>query len=131
MKRIINLICLGGAFLCVALGTVGILLPFLPTTPFYLLAGALFAKSSKRFHTWFLSTRLYKNHLHDFVATKSMTVKTKVSILTSVTILLTIGFLLTPVWPAKVVILLVAVFHYIYFLFRVKTIPQTEEKKGD
>jgi len=42
-------------WLSVALGVIGIVLPLLPTTPFILLAGGCFAKSSPRFHQWLLN----------------------------------------------------------------------------
>lgn len=130
MKNILNGICVGLAFLCVGLGAVGIVLPFLPTTPFFLVAAALFAKGSKRFHRWFTGTALYRKHLEPFVESKSMTMKKKLSVLSMVTALLTIGFIMSPIWHARVVIVIVALAHYYVFFFRIKTAPAEESSEG-
>lgn len=120
MKKLMNHLCVLAAFLCLGAGCIGIVLPILPTTPFLIAALALFAKGSERFHRWFLSTGLYKKYLEDFVVTKSMTMAAKVKVLALVSALLTVGFVFSPL-PAKLVIAMVAVFHYIYFLFGIKT----------
>ena len=43
-------------FLCLGFGTIGIVLPILPTVPFYMATLFCFAKSSERLHTWFIGT---------------------------------------------------------------------------
>lgn len=58
-------------FLCLGLGTIGIVLPILPTVPFYMATLFCFAKSSERLHTWFIGTDLYKKTSGQFCAEKS------------------------------------------------------------
>ena len=42
-------------FLSIACGIAGILLPLVPTTPFFLLAALAFARSSPRLHNWLVT----------------------------------------------------------------------------
>jgi uncharacterized membrane protein YbaN (DUF454 family) len=63
-------ITLGCGF--VALGVVGIFVPVLPTTPFLLLAAALFARSSERFHQWLLANRTFGPIIYEWQEYRSM-----------------------------------------------------------
>lgn len=85
----ILLVALG--FFSLALGTLGIFLPVLPTVPLYLLAAILFAKSSPRLHRWFTSTALYKKNLESYVNGEGMTLATKLRITLTITASIAIG----------------------------------------
>lgn len=106
------------------LGAVGAVLPLLPSFPFLLLAAFCFARSSERLHQWFIGTKLYKNNLESYVAGKGMTRKTKIRIMVTVTLLMAIGFIMMDAVPVgRIVLACVWVFHVLYFVFGVKTIP--------
>ena len=110
---------------CLALGTVGVFLPVLPTTPFYLVTAYCFARSSKRLNDWFKGTKLYKKHLESYVKKEGMLPSTKAGILISVTILMGLGFFLMArkgIWIPCVILAVVWLAPMIYFLFFVKTI---------
>ena len=111
--------------ICLALGTVGVFLPILPTTPFYLITLYCFARSSKRLEDWFKGTKLYKKHLESFVEKRGMLMSTKLSILITVTLLmgLCIFFMARKgVWIPCIILGVVWVCHFIFFVFFVKTI---------
>ena len=126
LKQIIFLII---GCLSLALGCVGIVLPILPTVPFFLLTVFCFANSSQKLHDWFIGSQMYKKHLESFVQKKGMTVRTKATILTSVTALMAVGFVLMlrkGIIVPCVILAVVWVCHLVYFLFGVKTIPAAE-----
>lgn len=104
------------------LGAIGVILPVLPTTPFLLLSAFCFAKSSQRFHSWFVSTKLYKNHLDSFVKERAMTLRTKVSLLTFASTMLLIAMYFVDNLFLRLFLLCLIIFKYYYFIFRIKTI---------
>lgn len=60
MKKIIFIIL--GA-LTFALGTLGIFLPFLPTTVFYLLTAFFWLRSSEKLYNRFMASQFYAEHM--------------------------------------------------------------------
>ena len=103
------------------LGIIGVILPILPTVPFVLLAAFCFAKSSEKLEDWFKNTKLYReNNIKS-----GMTKRAKIRIMCSVTLLMSIGFImmgLKDIVVGNIVLLIVWIFHMVYFTFGVKTV---------
>ena len=107
-------------FICLGLGTLGIVLPILPTVPFYIATVFCFAKSSRKLHDWFTGTGLYQKHLDSFVKQRAMTMGTKLRIAGTVTVVMGAGFIMMSSVPAgRICIAIVWVCHLIYFFGRV------------
>ena len=123
LKKILYIIlgCVG-----LGLGAIGAVVPMLPAFPFLLLAAFCFARSSEKLHNWFIGTKLYKDNLESYLAGKGMTKKTKIRIMITVTLLMSIGFIMMhAVTVGRIVLACVWLFHMVYFIFGVKTIPAT------
>lgn len=69
------LITAGTSF--VTLGIIGIFLPLLPTTPFFLLAAACYARSSEKFYNWLLNNKWFGNYIKNYRDGKGIPLKVK------------------------------------------------------
>lgn len=64
--------------LSLVLGIIGIFVPVLPTTPFLLLAAALFFRSSSSAYDWLLSHRYLGAYIRSFREDRAIPLRTKV-----------------------------------------------------
>ena len=122
-KNPLRVIWLILGFLSMGIGAVGVVLPVLPTTPFLLLASFCLAKGSERFHRWFTGTKLYKKHLESFVKNRSMTLKTKFSLLIPASCMLLLAFLAMQNVYGRAFIIFLIIFKYVYFFTKIRTVP--------
>jgi hypothetical protein len=97
---------LAAGWLFVALAVLGILLPLLPTTPFVLLAGSCFIRSSPRARRWLEQNRWLGPPLRDWHEHRA--VRRPVKVIAVVTVLLVIALTFARDLPWKVRIPIVA-----------------------
>ena len=119
--RIIYLI---SGFTSLGIGVVGVVLPILPTTPFLLLTGFLFAKSSDKYRDWFESTKVYKKYLKDFSENRSMTFRHKWTLLVLTDLMMIVSLVSINILSLRVFIVLLIAAKHLYF----KKFVQVKEK---
>ncbi len=125
-SRILRIFFLVLGSISLVLGTIGIFLPILPTVPFYMLTAFCYVRGSKRFSDWFLNSKLYKNHMGNFVEHRVMTVYGEILLLLFVTALLLVSlwFINKPVMSIVFVVLILC--KYLYFVLRITPVGRQE-----
>lgn len=114
-------------FLSLGLGIVGIIIPVIPTTPFLLLTTFCFVRGSDKFNIWFKESKIYKNYLESFEKERALTLKTKLSILIFADAMLLVPLIILDNIYLKLFILVLIVFKFYYFIFKIKTIKVKKE----
>jgi uncharacterized membrane protein YbaN (DUF454 family) len=113
-----------GGTVCIGLGILGIFLPVLPTTPFFLLAAFCYGRGSKSFYRWLVNRSLLGAYIRSYREGRGIPLKQK--LLTLALLWLTIGFTIGFVdttWWLKALLLVVAAGVTIH-LIKINTRPQ-------
>ena len=111
-----------------AMGTLGTVLPVLPTVPCYLVTAFGFAQSSDKLHAWFEKSELYKKHLALYLEAGGLPVKGKASIIALVTVQVGIpAFIFRDNTTVFLIIGVIYAAFLFCMLFVVKTVPNKEQ----
>ncbi|WP_336185435.1 DUF454 family protein [Klebsiella grimontii] len=124
MPRII-LIIIG--WLSVALGTLGVFLPLLPTTPFILLAAWCFARSSPRFHHWLLYRSWFGGYLRHWQQYRAMPPGAKPRAVVMILLTFAISLWLVNLTWVRIFLLIVLVCLLI-FMWRIPVVDAKQQK---
>lgn len=115
-----------GGFILVGIGILGMFLPLLPTTIFFILAAWCFARSSERFHYWLHNNRFFGRYLANYRTEGGMTLGSKIFSITFLLVGISVSVLfLTDNLYIRILLGAIA-FGVTWHLLAIKTI---EEKK--
>ena len=86
MAPIVRLLWIAVGFLSVGVGVIGIIVPGLPTTVFFVVAAGCFSRSSPRFEQWVLNLPTLGPMVRDYRAGLGMPKQAKVAAITSIVV---------------------------------------------
>ena len=110
----------------VGVGIVGIFMPILPTTPFFLISAALYARSSKRFYNWLINNKIFGRFIKNYREGKGIPLRLK--LVTIILLWITIGcsaiFAIDILW-VRIILVIIAVGVTIHII-RIKPVKKLE-----
>ena len=117
-------ITLGSTF--VAIGTIGIFVPGLPTTVFMILAAACYVRSSEKLYNWLIRNKTFGKYIKDYREGKGMPMRARIFAQSMMTIFIFLAvFPLSPIsvpslW-LKILVFSLGLVGFYYVGFRVPT----------
>lgn len=110
--------------IALALGIIGVFLPLLPTTPFLLLAAALYFRSSQRLYNWLLNHPHLGVYIRNFREHRAIPMRVKIVSVTLVWItLLNCALFIAEMWWLRLFFILLATAITVHIL-RFKTLKK-------
>jgi uncharacterized protein len=110
-----------GGLLSVGVGTLGVIVPGLPTTVFFIVAAACFSRSSPRFEQWVLNLPRIGKTVRDYRAGLGMPRRAKVIAVGMILGVSTLSAVLAGLWPVGAAIVALGLVGALYVTFRVPT----------
>ncbi|MFI8415280.1 DUF454 family protein [Serratia sp. NPDC078593] len=114
-------------WLAVALATLGVVLPLLPTTPFLLLAAWCFARSSPRFHHWLLYRSWFGSYLRHWQQHRALPPGAKWKAILVIVLTFSVSLWLVNIAWVRVLLLVILTILLI-FMLRLPVIDLSQQK---
>ena len=124
-KEILKIIYILLGTLFLIIGSIGIIVPGLPTTPFLLLTAFFYIRSSKKLYDWLLNHKFLSTYIYDFVENKSMPLHSKIIAILMMIVMVSfsvIFFIETILW--KIIVAVLGIIGIVV----VSNIPTTKNK---
>lgn len=121
---------LTAGFLLVGLGGVGMLLPVMPTTVFFIGAAACFARSSPRFERWVLNLPHIGPLVRDYRSGLGMPRRAKIIAISTIAVVITLSSIAIPSWPGRIAAYGIALIGIWFIALRVPTRERVLAERG-
>ena len=115
-------------WLAIALGTLGVFLPLLPTTPFILLAAWCFSRSSPRFHHWLLHRSWFGPYLRHWQQHKAMPPGAKSRAIAVIIVTFAVSLWLVDITWVRI-LLLAMLACLLFFMWRIPVVDAEQQKQ--
>ena len=95
------------------LGTIGIFVPFMPTTGFYLATAFLWMRSSDRLYQKFINSTFYQQNIERVLFKREITTKGMLKMFASMLVVFAVPFILVPNFWVRVIVACIYLAHVI------------------
>lgn len=114
-----------------ALGTIGIFLPFLPTTVFYLLTGFFWLRSSEKLYQKFIQSKNYQKYIKETLIEKKITNKGMIKMFLMILVIFLIPGILVNNLIMRISLTVVYIAHVIGLTWYLKGKEKKQPKAAD
>ena len=111
---------------CVAIGAIGIVVPGLPTTIFFIIAAAAFARSNPRLEAWVLGLPGIGPAVDDYRSGRGMPKRAKTAALTMLTVAVAVSAFMIGSWWVRLIVIGVGLIGVAFIM----NVPTKDESGG-
>lgn len=125
-QKIVRALFFVAGTVSLAIGTIGIVLPILPTTPLLLLALACYCRSSKRMTKWVLTNKYFGSYIRRYKEGKGISIKTKIATIATLWIAISYSAVfIVNIWIVQLILFAIAIAVSIHII-RLPTYRETK-----